>query len=610
MSGWDVSSTPTWGSEDGPEDTQGFRGQGDGSRDFGQEYGAQDFGRGGPSSPPAGFPEVGGGFPGESPVGGPPPEFFGQDYDQDQDSGPAVFPKRTPGRSLQDLPRRDPRSRPTSVPSDSYGQGNGYGQEPSYGGQGNGYAQEPSYGGQDNGHPQEPSYAQESSYGRDNAYGQEGGAFGQDWGGSGADQADGWGANGQEDDGGWGRPAGRSAAPWEEPSQQGPGYGDADGPGFGQQDFGGQDYTRQAPRPGFIPNDNAGQDFPGQDFPGQEVGPQEMSGFNRQDRDTVARMDPALQDFFAPQRGGGSGGYPDQGRPGEPRDPRYRPSFDGWDEPGRSQAPRNGTGPRSTGTGPRPTGTGPRPMGTGPRPMPRGPRRDDPDPEPRRGLGTRGLIAIGAVVAVIIVIGVVVFMHKSGGTPTASNTPAASTAPAAKPSAGTARGTGSGTAAGGGATTAAYTLSTPATAGGYPMGQDPHFLATATATAKQISAAVTTGGGGTVKGNPVSAAYQLPASQVITFVGYQGTFTPAKVETILGSLGSDPHTYPAGANGGILGCANSTTTPSGAVCVWATSSTLGITEFYTATGPETLNAAQSKGADDTVKLRAGVEKKA
>jgi hypothetical protein len=246
-------------------------------------------------------------------------------------------------------------------------------------------------------------------------------------------------------------------------------------------------------------------------------------------------------------------------------------------------------------------------MGTGPRPMPRGPRGDD--PEPRRGLGTRGLVGIGAVVVIVIVIAVVVFTHKSGGSPTASNTPAATmTTQAAKPSGNKA---GNGTAAtGSGTTTGAYTLSTPATAGGYPMGQDPHFLATATSTAKQITTAVASGGGGAVKGNPVSAAYQLPANQVITFVGYQGTFTPAKVETILASLGSDPHTYPAGANGGILGCANSTTTPSGAVCVWATSTTLGITEFYTATGPETLNAAQAKGASDTVNLRSGVEKKA
>jgi len=94
MSGWDVSSTPTWGSQDGPEETQAFTGQGDGSRDFGQDYGAQDFGRGGPTSPAAGFPEVNGGFPGDSPAGGPPPEFFGREHDQDQELGPGGFPQK------------------------------------------------------------------------------------------------------------------------------------------------------------------------------------------------------------------------------------------------------------------------------------------------------------------------------------------------------------------------------------------------------------------------------------------------------------------------------------------------------------------------------------
>jgi hypothetical protein len=141
------------------------------------------------------------------------------------------------------------------------------------------------------------------------------------------------------------------------------------------------------------------------------------------------------------------------------------------------------------------------------------------------------------------------------------------------------------------------------------LGQDPHFLATATDTAKQISEAMTSGHGGTVKGDPVSAAYRLPAAQVITFVGYQGTFTPKEVMTVLASLGSDPNTYPAGPNGGTLGCANTKSTPSGAVCVWATASTLGVTEFFDANGPETLNASQSKGATDTVRLRADVEKK-
>ena len=593
MSGWDVSSTPKWGPEDGPEETQAFPGQGDGSRDFGQDFGAQDFGRGGPSSPPAGFPEVGGGYPGESAAGGPPPEFFGQEYGQDHEIGPGGFPQRTPGRSFEDLPRRESRGRHSSAPSGGYGQDNGYGADSAYGQDNNGgyghetggYGQESGYG-QDNGFGQDNPFGQDNGFGHDNGFGQDS-AFGQDWGG-GAEAPDAWGAGGgQQGDGGWGRAAGRSAAPWEERPQQDAGYPGLDGQqDFGQQDFGRQDYTRQAPRADF-----GGQDYDGgHDFGGQQgLGPQESLGFDRGDRDVSARMDPALQDFFAPQRGG-TGGYPGQGpgRPGD-RDSRYRPPTDGWENPGRSRT------------------------GTGPRPASRGPRRDD--DEPRRGLGMKGLIAIGVVVAVIIVAGVVLLTHKSGGSsPTASNTPAAgATAPSAKPtatgkgSAGTA--SGAGTSGGAGAATAAYTLSTPSTAGGYPLGQDPKFLTTATDTAKQITGAVTAGDGGTVKGTPVSAAYRLPAAQVITFVGYQGTFTPAKVLTILATLGSNPHTYSAGPNGGALGCANTKSTPSGAVCVWATASTLGVTEFFDANGPETLNAAQSKGANDTVKLRADVEKK-
>src|SRR6185312_452650 len=231
MSGWDVSSTPKWGPEDGPEETQAFPGQGDGSRDFGQDFGAQDFGRGGPSSPPAGFPEVGGGYPGESAAGGPPPEFFGQEYGQDHEIGPGGFPQRTPGRSFEDLPRRDSRGRHSSAPSGGYGQDNGYGVDSAYGQDNNG-----GYGRETGGYGQEPGYGQESGYG-------------QDWGG-GAEAPDAWGAGGgQQGDGGWGRAAGRSAAPWEERPQQDAGYPGLDGQqDFGQQDFGRQDYTRQAPR--------------------------------------------------------------------------------------------------------------------------------------------------------------------------------------------------------------------------------------------------------------------------------------------------------------------------------------------------------------------------
>jgi hypothetical protein len=659
MSGWDVSSTPTWGPQDGPEDTQAFTAPGDSSRDFGtQDFGAQDFGRSGPNSPAGSFPESGAGF-GDGQAGGPPPEFFGQDYGQDQhlDLGPSGYPQRTPGRSLQNLPRRESRGRHGgAAPGGGYGQENGYGgqdagygQEPAaYGQEPAGYGQEPAaygqepaaYGQEPAGYGQEPgAYGQEAPYGQDAAFGQEtaygqepgygqetaaygqetsygqepgaygqeasygqDGAFGQEWGGAAPDQASPWAGggrdngrgNGRDNDGGWGRTEGRSAAPWDDRPQQDPGYGDADG-------FGRQDYGRQPESLGFSAQDYAGQDIPGQQGLGQPgLGTQEPPGFGRMDRESAARNDPALQDFFAPSRGGGGGfnqgptwsgsEQRDQARD-EPRE-RFTQAPADWANPGRSSAPRTGTGPR---------------------PMPRGPRRDA--PEPKRGLGMKGIIAIVVVVIIVIVVAVVLLTHKSGGSPSASNTPAGGTAttPAAQPTASKAGGSGTGKTTGGsGTTTPAYTLSTPSTAGGYPIGQDPNFLTAATATAQQVSTAVTSGGGGTVTGKAVSAAYQIPAQQVITFVGYQGSFTPAKVATILASLGSDSHVYPAGTLGGILGCANTTTAPDGAVCVWADSSTLGITEFFEASGPETLTPGteQAKGGSDTVSIRDDVEKKA
>ncbi len=155
-------------------------------------------------------------------------------------------------------------------------------------------------------------------------------------------------------------------------------------------------------------------------------------------------------------------------------------------------------------------------------------------------------------------------------------------------------------------------LSAPSTAAGYPIGSDPHFLATATSTAATIEQTAVNGGAGAAAGSPVAASYTLPDEQTIEFVGYQGTFNPTAVMANLKSYGSSEATYPAGPHGGELACANTTataSTPSGAVCVWVTKSTLGFTEFFTQTkGPEALNSAQAKGAEDTVSMRASVEK--
>jgi hypothetical protein len=597
MSGWDTSSTPTWGPQDGSEDTQAFTAAGDGPRDFGREFGTQDFaaqdlGRPVPSSPPAGFPEAPGGFPGDSSPSGPPPEFFGRDYGQ-QEIGPGGFPQRKPGRSMQqNLPRREVRGRHSTDQSGAYEQAGAYDQAGTY----------------------------EQDMGR-----------GKDWSGGpslGAGGGVGWGAADQADDGGWGRSAGRSAPPWEGRPRQDAGYPGPDGPEFGRQDLGRQDFDRQdfdrqePRRPGFT-----GQDYVAQDYVGQQGrGAQEPQAFDRRDRGELsARMDPALQDFFAPQsprsnggrsasgrfdsgrpgsgplpgpgQRGGAPGYPDQGpgRPGEPRDTRYRPpESSGW-AAARPSLQNSGAVPRT----------------------PPGAARRKP---PRKGGGVRGLLAIGAVVLIVIVVGVFLLKHKSSGSsPTAGGSPstgstAAAKAPKKTPDKGKTTGTGTSSKGTSGAkATAGFVLSTPATAGGYPEGRDPHFLATATVTAGQVTAAVARGGAGTVKGSTVSAAYELPVGgQVVTFVGYQGTFTPAKVATILATLGSDQSTYPAGPNGGVLGCWNTVataTTTSGAVCAWSTASTLGVTEFFSSTGPEALTTSQSRGASDTVAIRASVEAK-
>src|SRR6202000_2056732 len=126
MSGWDVSSTPTWGPQDGPDETQSFTSAGDDARHFGsQAFAAQDFGRPAASSPAGGFPES---------HDSPPPEFFAPEYGQQeqQDVTPGGYPRRTPGRSLQGLPRReasDARGRHSSAQPGSYGRDDGFSQE-------------------------------------------------------------------------------------------------------------------------------------------------------------------------------------------------------------------------------------------------------------------------------------------------------------------------------------------------------------------------------------------------------------------------------------------------------------------------------------------------
>ena len=590
MSGWDKPSRPTWDPQDGPEDgTQAFPGpDGPGADDrwsqpVGSGWGGtgadggQDFGRGDFDDP-----DFGGfsahdqnGFSRGGPSPTPPPDFFPQEFEQ-RKPGATLAGRDLPSRG--DLPSRDLPSR-------------------------GGYRSGPQVSARDE--PPWPGPARQEPARQESArpdYGRP---------------AD----NGRP--GEYGRPA-----------------------DYGRADLGRADFDRPA----------AG---PGQGFPRRDPGRGEYSAYStysgqpeqaeqapppagQADAELAARMDPALQDFFAPTKPDPryAGGRPSQAAlppglagPGQsgPGQPGLRQSGPMRTDPGQApprRGDRDDRGDRGDGRSPRRPGRAaaawdnPAGYPTGGQPALRRPgspggRLDDDAPSgSRRNL----IIAVAAVIVIIVGVGGYLVLKPSGNNSPAASagstpTTAAST-PASSPAAGTPKSTSgaskAGTGAGSATSAGAYVLSTPSTAAGYPIGSDPHFLATATSTAATIEQTAVNGGAGTAAGSPVSASYTLPDAQTIEFVGYQGTFNPTAVMANLKSYGSSEATYPAGPNGGELACANTpatASTPSGGVCVWVTKSTLGFTEFFTqASGPEALHSAQAKGAEDTVRMRASVEK--
>ena len=423
---------------------------------------------------------------------------------------------------------------------------------------------------------------------------------------------------------GRGESAPRDQAP---PDRAGPGgyeggYGggwnggyDRDDNGYGDSGFGENGGTGTRGRHGAAqaaPRQEHGQPRHGQPDsppPGYYEG-RDPVGHDGLDPGYAARMDPALRDFFQPLRPTGPN------RPGARRQPGQAPQspYPPWAQPGQAPPggqpppvgpaerwdtgtgprPGMGTGPRpGMGTGPRPgMGTGPRPgMGTGPRPGPRPGRRQDRRPP------SRGGAKVAAAVAVVVVIGIaaaVFVLLRHHNTPTASNTPppAQQTGQAKQSSSPTANA----------AQQAGYTLTAPATAGGYQkLATAPASVSNvATATAQGVlQHAVSTGAKST---GQVSGYYQLSGGQVMSFAGYKGTFDPAKVMADSGAK-----SYPAGPHGGMLACTPSAGSPGGTACVWVTPTTLGVTEFFSSTGAPEVVTDQAKAAEDTVNLRGDVE---
>jgi len=335
-----------------------------------------------------------------------------------------------------------------------------------------------------------------------------------------------------------------------------------------------------------------------------------------EDMDQAARMDPALRDFFSPQAarpgsgpqagfgqqrqgasgytgnglghgsGGGAGQDFDQGPgrgAGESRDSWAEPvsRFEdarpgGWDsEPGRH-------GSRSA-------------------------RREE------ASSGHSGRLAL-VTVCVIVIIGIAVggylllFKHHpvtpSSAGPTTSPTSNPLSSPASSPKSSPST---SASPPAPPATASAYTLSTPATAGGYSkLTTIPSRVQTgAPVVAQAVENAVVREDGGKVTGQ-VTAVYQLSSGQALAFSGFNGTFSPAKVAASVATFGTHSNPATAGPHGGMLACYDTAGTPSGTVCVWATTTTLGVTEFFSSIGPEDVTN-QAKAAQDTLKLRNSVE---
>jgi hypothetical protein len=392
-------------------------------------------------------------------------------------------------------------------------------------------------------------------------------------------------------------PLPRDPAPWDSPEQDYPsrGYRGPDLPQRPQR----PDRTER-PERSERPERFDGPDPRDRDYP-------DPLGYR--DSEQAARVDPALRDFFAPPPD-----RPEAGRlaPGQPRH-----GVSGYGAAGNGASGYGPAGYGAAGYGDSRYGE----SGYGsqsrdpwePAPDDRDQHREAPprrpgshsghrqEAPPRRS-GVTALVAVAVVVVIGIGVGAYLLLNRgnstapqsTGGTtaaPTSSPQPQLTNraAPPAK--------------------TVTYTLTTPATAGGYSaLSKIPTALMNAASTTTAaMSGPALSDGGGKIAGKGVAAAYQLSSGQVMTFIGYEGTFNPAKVLSNLASLGSSGKQYPAGPHGGDLACATAPGTPSGTVCLWTTTTTLAVTEFFAADDSPEVVADQSKAAADTLKLRNSVE---
>jgi hypothetical protein len=398
---------------------------------------------------------------------------------------------------------------------------------------------------------------------------------------------------------------------WSEPGQppgyaDQPGYGDQQGygdqpgygspaqprhaqPGYGQQDFGQQDFGQQRyGQPGY-----GQQDFgqPGYGQPSSGPGSTPPGGFGgpgRADQDYRTEAYPQQgaepSDYQQHAPGGGGFGQNGFGQPGYGQDTYQQNGYGqngyGQDTYGQDTYGQGGYGPEGYGQ----PGYGQQGFEASAAPgfgddglaaPGRGSRSRSGARSPQRPGGTKMVLYLAAaVIGVAAIVFLVIHLAKGSGNNAAggTSTPGATTT------------------AGGAATGPAYTLRQAASVGKYPLNKaavGEVSGAIKTATSRVTSKMAATGSG--KPGKSVIGIYDMgpttslasPSYKGLVFVGYDGTFNPTNLIKLVQKNLKSSRVVNAGPHGGQMVCGyNTTNGPAASECIWATTTTMGVVEFF------------------------------
>ncbi len=186
------------------------------------------------------------------------------------------------------------------------------------------------------------------------------------------------------------------------------------------------------------------------------------------------------------------------------------------------------------------------------------------------------LYLAAAVIGVVAIVLLVIHLAKSGGSTSAGGTPTASGTPTSSGTAGNAAATG-------------YTFKLASSVGSYRLNRpavNDLSAALKSPTGSMADSVHAAGVGRATK--TVFGIYDLgPVSSLtsssykgVVFVGYDGTFSPARAIKVIRAHLAHTRVEPAGAHGGKMVCGYDTSSGSDAsMCVWVTPTTLGSVQF-------------------------------